>query len=193
MEKESTTTSRKIVWLVVVSLLTAAWIVGVDRVWPADGATPKRACVTISGDPCPTPDGQVKKFKARKLQNSSQVRLTPKLREMARDYVRAHPGSARQAPLLRDGGHWWDWPFETTMCMMHGGKGTMTNCDTKAETGRKIASGGTWLYDVSKRTTKLTVTCGGAAVIGTLGGGGYWGAGRGAAVCLWIKAIGQMW
>lgn len=47
-----------------------------------------------------------------------------------------------------------------------------------------------FLGDLFEETSRITVFCGGLAVIGSLAGGGAWGAGRAAGACLWARLMG---
>jgi hypothetical protein len=83
----------------------------------------------------------------------------------------------RTSTSQRDGvGDWFRDRLKITACLVRNPVGThQGTCD---EGQRKV-------NETMSRTMKVTATCGGTAVIGSLKGGGGWGAGQGGLACLW--------
>lgn len=85
-------------------------------------------------------------------------------------------------------GDWWKWPFESLACSPIYGPGYKAHCEN-AQDEEEVWDG------YAQKSLKLTVSCGGSAIIGYVGGRaaggagrpGYIGAAGAAASCFWGK------
>jgi len=156
--------------LIVLLLVLAALLFPED----ADGAVaPETARICPSGEwSCYTADRYAKEFRGGRFETSRGVEFTPRVKRMIRNAMRADHVPARGESS------WWQETLGFTACM--GGPRWAGVC-------RK---GQYWVNRIMSETLRVTVFCGGAAVIGALAGGGGWGAGRGALACLWSRMMG---
>ena len=158
--------------LIVALLVMAALLVPRD----AQGVVARPvAKICPSGEwSCYTADRFSDEFKADKFDNSRGVEFTPRIKRMIRDQMRA------KGIATRGDDAWWQDALSYTTCMA--GPRWSGVC----------RRGQTWVNEVLEETMRVTVYCGGAAVIGSLAGGGGWGAGRGALACLWSRLM-DLW
>lgn len=146
----------------------------------ADGSSTARACPPEMPSPCigspPTAKEQVRKFKKRKIGYTHKIHIPKKVkRKIHRKWRKRHRDASRA-----DWDNWWGGFVSRITCFggqnwhCAGGNGGFPTSDAK---------------DLLKDTGKVGFACGGAAVIGFAFRGGWWGAGAGAAGCLWTKLI----
>lgn len=118
---------------------------------------------------------KVRQFKKDKLGNAKGFRLPKNIR--IRLDKKQGQAAGFSGKFISDD-DWWDYPGQVFSCLAYGGM--TASCDRASDIRD----------DIEKKTTKLAIVCGGSALIGFLGKGGWWGLGRGAAGCLWTKFIG---
>lgn len=113
-----------------------------------------------------------RKFRNGKFGNSRGLHLPDRIQRMVRADISAR-GVQRG-----DDGPWWREALQGTACIagprFHGA----------------CIAGQDRINELAERTARVTVICSGAALIGFLGRGGAWGAGRGGLACLWARLIG---
>jgi hypothetical protein len=166
------TVKRNIIETIIVSLVMGS-VIAAGIIWSerADAV-----CVSPSGDSCTSwSRHQVRRFEHNRLGHSTGVGFTPVIKRKIRRWYANHPNA--RPVVSRDGTPWWQWPFEASMCMTGYGN-SRTDCMTRTESAEDMRR-------VSRRTIYITMACGGSAIVGALHGGGWWGAGKGAGVCLW--------
>jgi hypothetical protein len=147
---------------------------GMDR----DGVS--RFCVDENGDPipCTTAKRQVKKFKKGKIGRTHGVKFPKAVkRKIHRKWARHHRA------LGDPWDAWWGGFKDSITCF-----GSHSWQCKSGDSGYTDAEAREDLKD----TGKVVIACGGAAVLGGIKGGGWWGAGRGASICLWAKLI-DLW
>jgi hypothetical protein len=116
---------------------------------------------------------RVNQFEAHKLGNAKGKHFNAKAIKRIRNQT-----AARQV-VLRDGCcDWITEPFKAATCFVTSPTGVHQG--TCNEGQRSINR-------ITEETRKFTFWCGGAALIGSLKGGGYWGAGRGLLGCTWTR------
>jgi hypothetical protein len=125
---------------------------------------------------CYTARHYARDFRHDRLRNSRGVEFTPRIKRMIRRSMAAKGYSVEES--VRGDGSWWRDTLGITACMA--GPRWTGVCRT----------GQQWVNRILTQTIRITAFCSGAAVIGTLAGGGGWGAGKGALSCLWSRAMG---
>lgn len=184
-------------WIVIMAVVIIVWMVGVGVIFdkadsaPADqqGRTTMR-CGDMPGAPCPSMPGGTsakkykKKFNAGNYHNSKGQVFPKRIKKKIRHWYNNHP-NAKSRMLARSDGGWWKFPFEQLACSPSFGVAYKANCE-RGNAHKKIWDG--YVHEV----TKVTVSCGGAAVFGSLRNGGVKGAGIGAGACLWATFINLM-
>ncbi len=171
-------------WWLVAAPLVVLFLVLVVVLVPrsADGA-PDRGRDRVADSPpaktcpsgewsCYTAAHYARDFRHHRLRSSRGVEFTPRIKRMIRRSM-----SARGYDAFGDSS-WWRETLGVTACMA--GPRWSGVC-------RK---GQSWVNRILHDTIRVTTFCAGAAVIGTLAGGGGWGAGKGALGCLWSRAMG---
>ena len=113
-----------------------------------------------------------RKFRNGRFGSSRGLHLPDRIQRMVRADISAR-GVQRG-----DDGPWWREALKTTACIA--GPRFQAAC----------VEGQNRVNELAERTSRVTVICGGAALIGFLGRGGAWGAGKGALACLWARLIG---
>lgn len=167
-------------WWLLVAPAVVAFIVIATLVFPddADSAPPPAAAegasrICPSGEwECYTKKRFAREFRDRKYRSARGVALPPRVKKMIRKKAAAQGWSAG------DDAAWWEEALGVTTCIA--GLRFRGSCRKGQERVDKIM----------KRTTRVTVFCGGAAVIGAMGGGGAWGAGKGGLACFWARLMG---
>jgi hypothetical protein len=175
--KQGLTLRRAVIVVVLTLLALIAWNVAWEKA-DAGAVSANAVCVTDSGGACKTPKQYATGFRQGELHNSRRFAFPPRIKRMIRS-------KARLA-----GDHWWDDPFKAGQCIFWG-RDTST-CVTHNIGTKKIKR-----FDATMQSTvKLGVRCSGNAVIGYVGGskladakGGWWGAGTGAAGCLYSEIL----
>lgn len=116
---------------------------------------------------------KVKAFRSGSMGNARGFEFLPRIKTMIRNQIAVRATS----PNFRDdSGPWWKAPFQGMRCMAYGfnlGSLRTSSCRDSSENYTQM----------QRETTRITVVCGGSAVLGTLRGGGYWGAGIGLVGC----------
>lgn len=171
-------------WWVVVVPLMAAFVVIASMCLPkdADGAergglgpapAPSSARICPSGEwSCYTAKRFAQDFRNARFGNSRGVELPPRVQRMV-DRAMTKRGVAN-----RGDDAWWRDALSFTACI--GGPRWTGAC----------RRGQRFVGDLVAETSRITVFCGGLAVIGSLAGGGAWGAGRATGACLWTRLMG---
>lgn len=161
--------------LVVIFLVLAALLVpkAADGAPPAPAASAALTCPSSEWS-CYTPKRYARDFRHDRLRNSRGVHLPPRVERMVRRAMAAK-GFATKA---RGESKWWEETLGFTACLA-GPRWTGV-----------CRKGQRWVNRILTETARVTAFCGGAAVIGTLAGGGGWGAGKGALGCLWSRLMG---
>jgi len=168
-------------WTIIMFTAITIWVVGglvvMDK---AGGAEPnqvvaRRGCVTPTQDACPEPNSKkyARKFRHHDYGNSKGVHFSKHVKRLIRRWYANHPNAKRTTAT-----DWWKWPFEAAACSPIFGAGYRVNCENANKDAVVWDRG---VHEVSK----VALFCGGAAIIGSLKGGGYVGAGKGGGVCLW--------
>jgi hypothetical protein len=188
-------TPKKVAVAVFTALAVLLWMVTVDKVWPANSAVPqevlaaRKGCVTINQNPCHTLAKQkARQFRKNKIGRSIEGEFSPKIKRLIRKWYRHHPAAAFKA----DPSDWWESPFEYSGCVFWkkvGKVNAATQCRNLESQERVLKD---WKF-IQKETTKITVKCGGAAVIAGAGSKTLWGAGAGGVGCLWLSAFDLWW
>ena len=172
-------------WWLINGVCIALVIAAVVVLWPDDakGASPRSVSVAAATEPAKPcapieceenwPQLKAKRFKKGKLGNAKGYKLPPRVRKMV---AKKWHGRVE----LRDDDPWWHFPSHAMKCLAY--TNHFGDCDAAADIQDRV----------EKKTTKVAVACGGSAIIGFLGGGGWWGLGRGAGVCLWTKFV-DLW
>lgn len=165
-------------WLVVVPLMVL-FVVLASLLLPddADGSTTAPSARTCpSGEwSCYTADRYAREFRDGRFRNSHGVELPRRVKRMITRAMRAQGIAARG-----DDDDWWRKPLRFTACI--GGPRWQGVCRRGQDS----------VNDMVADTSRVTVYCSGLAVIGSLAGGGAWGAGRATGACLWTRFLG-MW
>ncbi|PWN04677.1 hypothetical protein DJ010_03395 [Nocardioides silvaticus] len=171
-------------WWLVAAPLIVLFLVAAALLVPkaADGATnaeavpvatrtTPRTCPSMEWS-CYTARHYGRDFRRERLRNSRGVEFTPRVKRMIQRSLSAKGYDAR------GDGSWWRDTLGITACMA-GPRWTGV-----------CRRGQQWVNRLLSETIRVTAFCAGAAVIGTLAGGGGWGAGKGALGCLWSRAMG---
>lgn len=177
MDKESVKdiVGRPKWWLVNVPIMVVFVVVGMLLLPDdADGAVAAQSARTCpSGEwSCYTADRYAAEFRDGRFGNSRGIEFTPRIKRMISHAMRA------KNLATRGNDDWWREPLSFTACI--GGPRWQGAC----------RRGHQFLGDLFEETSRITVFCGGLAVIGSLAGGGAWGAGRAAGACLWTRLMG---
>lgn len=177
-------TWRRAVATFVVGLLIGAgglWVI--DRANGAEQVFPHRVCA--GNDTWMTcADWLASEFRAgRRGRTVDAARIfTPRVQDMI---VAEHfKNTGRVTRAMRDS--WWDGFVSDVSC------GLASSASWGAFTCARASDLGVGpvpMTGVVKDTAKVELLCGGAMVLGSLRGGGYWGAGIGAGGCLWGVAL----
>lgn len=170
--------------LILVGIIVAALIFSIafDMVWGPDA---NAACRNDDGTNCTTAKQLSKGFKQGEMKNSKKIEFSPRVKKKIRKWIRNHPNSK-----MARADSWWTWPFEASTCMVWGGD--RSECLRKSYPDDGSAARGHERINAAMReTTRVTIKCGGSAIIGAIGGRidsgrmGWWGAGAGATSCLY--------
>lgn len=184
--------SRPVIWMLVVAIGVGTWMWWSSGFMDAHAATPIRtsamACVTNTGDPCPTAGRTyARKFRNDRYGTSKGAHFPRYVKRKIRVWYANHPNAPHVAARTPAGarvrtGDWWQWPLEELACAPSFGSGYRAHCNNGNDEHT------IWVHGVRK----VTVVCSGAAVIGTLGGGGAIGAGRAGGACMWMLLMREM-
>lgn len=161
--------------LIVVLLVAAALLFPRDAEGTAAQGVVAQPAAKIcpSGEwSCYTADRFAGEFRSDRFDNSRGVEFTPRVKRMIRTAMSAKGLTARGDAA------WWEETLGYTACMA-GPRWTGV-----------CRKGQEWVNAIMQETVRVTAWCSGAAVIGTLAGGGGWGAGRGGLACLWSRLMG---
>lgn len=164
-------------WWLIAAPLIVVLLVAAALLFPRDAqgvvAQQPSAKICPSGEwSCYTADRFADEFRADRFDNSRGVEFTPRIKRMIRNAMSAKGVAARGDAA------WWEDALSYTACMA--GPRWTGACRKGQE----------WVNDAMQETVRVTAWCGGAAVIGSLAGGGGWGAGRGGLACLWARLMG---
>src|SRR5262245_43074566 len=167
---------------ILAALLVAAFLVVMDKVWPADGADrpagePRVAfrCVSDPGEP-PCPNAFVGMFTSGSMRNSKDVSFNTKTKDLIRDWYDAHPNATETS--------WWKTDFSSAKCGYEHYHAWATDDCTYVGGDAAMQR---W-RDMQSDVKRVTVTCAGTAIIVFLTSGNFWGAvGTGGGVCLWTE------
>jgi len=154
-----------VVFLVVASLLLP------DDAESAVKPTSARTCPSSEWS-CYTADRYAEEFRDGRFRTSQGIEFTPRIKRMI-----SHAMSSK-GYTARGDDDWWRGALSFTTCI--GGARWRGACRRGQE----------FVGELMAETTRITVFCGGLAVIGSLAGGGAWGAGRATAACLWTRLMG---
>lgn len=175
--------------VIIVAIVIAAFVfsLGFDLLIPARADA---ACRNDDGSSCVTSGQYATGFREGELKNSRDRKFNARVKRKIERWYDNHP-QARQAAHARGFGDWWKDPFQSTICIMWGGD--QSSCVRRhfKESGSAAARADRRMGIIGRETTRLSVKCGGAAIIGAMGGRldsgkmGWWGAGAGATSCLY--------
>ena len=192
--------SKRVLRIVVVVAVTILamilWQLAFDRVWPAptrfsdaavqltSGSTAEERCVDEVGVPCGTiAKKKARQFRKGKLGNSEGYRFPPRVRKKINKKMDAQARPTESLDKTKTD-NWWDIPFQAF------------HCAANPMNMRACRSYGDNVTRSIKDTTRVTIVCGGQAVIGFVGGkatgtgkAGWWGAGIGSVACLWDEMM----
>jgi hypothetical protein len=162
-------------WLIAVPLMVVFVVVATlllpDDADSAVALPTARTCP--SGEwSCYTADRYAAEFREGRFANSHGVEFTPRVKRMIRNAMSA------KGVTSRGNDDWWREPLSFTACI--GGLRWHGACRRGQESVNELIAD----------TSRVTVFCSGLAVIGSLAGGGAWGAGKAVSACLWTRLMG---
>lgn len=143
---------------------------------------------------CDSADDYARHFRNGRLRNSRYREFNDRIKGMVRVWYKNHPKAACAHGYRRCGsttavrmsadGPWWDDIFHASTCVMWGGDRNTCLVRNTRDTNRKFNI-------IKSQTTRIVMKCGGAAILGAMGGRldsgkvGWWGAGAGAGSCMY--------
>lgn len=164
---------KTIIVFILIILMSLIWSVVFDIVWPSKADAQMQVCEQT----CDGTDWS-RAFKAGDLHNSKNRVLGDRVeRKITRWY------NNRDLTMPQGDDRWWDDSLKASQCVMWGGRKS-TCLYTNFEDTRRF------MRIVRRETTRVTIKCGGAAILGAIGGRldsgkvGWWGAGFGAGSCM---------
>lgn len=177
-------------------LLVGALFVGVNLLFEgrAFGAVDPRIGNTESScpteDPCTSPTSMAKAFKDHRLGHKPKnFKFPDKVRRMLKhNYAATHNNNNRCDGVGGCVSSWWNSFNDSMSCVPNDVASGDFTCSAGSPEGLTASELATFI----KPTVKVTVACGGAAALGSLRGGGWWGAGVGGGACLWGKVV-DLW
>lgn len=175
---------RQVVEWCVIVLAIYGLVVLTDKAWGAEKLkTPSTSsrCVNDPDVPC---SGEYSKKRVRQF-NKGKLGTSVGARFPKSVIKRINKKMAART-ISRADGDWWKYPFENTMCLIWESQYKSSGCVDRNEQSRQVIAAGDTMWTLTKEAGKITVVCGGTAIIlGTKGG--PVAAGTGASACLWVQ------